>query len=75
MHEDSRRRDAKFTFRSFFQTSRGHWQSKELGTVYNGRSTRDDDVTLTERNFQQADVIDVAIYLRAAGIAAPEMEA
>jgi hypothetical protein len=76
VHEDSRRRDARFTFRSYFCTNiRGDWQSKDLGVVYNSRATHDDNVTLLQRKYQQGDIIDVAIHLGKSGIAAPEMEA
>lgn len=76
VHEESRRHDARFTFRSYFCTNyRGDLQSKDLGIVYNSRATHDDEVTLHQKKYQQGDIIDVAIHLGKAGIAAPEMEA
>lgn len=74
--DDSKRKDARFSFKSYFQTNyNGRWQTKSLGTVYNGRPTRDDEVSLMETKFQPGDIIDVAIFLPAAGIAPPQMEA
>lgn len=76
VHEESRRLDARFSFRSYFCTNyRGDLQSKDLGTVYNFRTTHDDEVTLQQRKYQQGDIIDVAIHLGKSGIAAPVMEA
>ncbi len=75
VHEDSRRRDARFSFRSVFQTNRGgQWSSRDLGIVYNARATRDDEATLMDKRYQSGDIIDVAIYLGASSIAPPVME-
>lgn len=76
VHEDSRRKDAHFSFRSLFHTpyGRGRVQSKDLGVVYNGRASRDDEVSLEDKRFRQGDLLDVAIYLGPAGIAPPEMD-
>lgn len=74
VNEESRRRDAKFSFRSVFQTGHGQWRTKDLGMVFNARHTKDDLVALMDRSLQQGDLIDVAIMLGPSGIAPPEME-
>lgn len=73
VHEDSRRREAKFSFRLVYQDGlRGRMLSKELGTVSNARPSRDDTRTLEDIRFIQGDYIDVAIYLGSSGpISAP----
>jgi len=75
VHEESRRLDARFSFRTVFHTSFGRWQQKDMGTVYNGRETKDDALALHLTRFQQGDIIDVAIHLGPSGIAPHEMEA
>jgi len=72
VNEESRRRDVKFGFRSYYQEiNSGRWRAKELGMVYNSRATRDDAIQLNDKGFRQGDLIDVAIYFAPAGIAPP----
>lgn len=63
VHEDSRRPQAKFSFRLIIQQGGGRISTRDLGTVSNGRPGRDDGRTLEESRFIQGDYLDVAIYL------------
>lgn len=67
VHEDSRRPQAKFSFRLIIQQDGGRIGTRDLGTVANGRPGRDDGRTLEEARFIQGDYLDVAIYLGNAG--------
>jgi len=75
VHEDSRRRDARFAFRLIYQeTLRGRFLVRDLGMVYNGRVTVDDEKTLDDARFIPGDFIDVAIYFGRPTIAPTERE-
>lgn len=59
--EDARKLGVKLSFRLIFQSSTGRWSSRDLGTVINGRTGREDYKTLEELGFVTGDYIDVSI--------------
>jgi histone deacetylase complex subunit SAP18 len=63
MFKEARRARVRFSFRLVYQEASGRWCSRDLGTVCNGRTGRDDARTLDDSSFVTGDFIDVAIYL------------
>src|SRR3984957_440375 len=63
VHESSRRRDARFSFRHLYRESTyGRLLHRDAGMVMNDATNKNDDKTLDDIRLLAGDYLDVAIY-------------
>lgn len=63
VHESSRRRDARFSFRHLYRESTyGRLMHRDAGMVLNGTVGKDDGKTLEDIRLVAGDYLDVALY-------------